>query len=153
MRTRKIAIKITDIIKPRENIKKEEQEESKDGQLLERFTLVKPLQLQPLPNIELPIKLPKLQLKSPQPFQVNELKQLLSNERVRLLALIKTKKPSSIYNLAKLAGRDFKAVRQDLKLLEKFGLIRLAAEKDQKTKKKRLKPILALDRLQITLEF
>jgi len=57
------------------------------------------------------------------------LRQLLSNEKARLLNVIKTKKPTSIYSLAKFLQRDFKTVRQDIKTLQKFGFIDLIEEK------------------------
>ena len=57
------------------------------------------------------------------------LRQLLSNEKARILNVIKSKKPSSIYSLAKFLQRDFKTVRQDVKLLQKFGFIELIEEK------------------------
>ena len=38
---------------------------------------------------------------------ISALRQLLSNEKARILDVIKTKKPVSIYALAKILGRDF----------------------------------------------
>jgi len=60
---------------------------------------------------------------------VAALKQVLSNEKARILYSIKTQNPTSIYDLAKKLGRNFKAVRDDIKLLERFGFIELIAEK------------------------
>ena len=56
-----------------------------------------------------------------------------------------------MYQLAKLLGRDFKAVSQDIKLLEKFGLIELKPE--TKGKRKRLRPVIVVDSLQININF
>lgn len=56
------------------------------------------------------------------------LRRLLTNEKARLLNVIKIKKPDSIYTLAKFLGRDFKSVREDIKLLERFGFIDLVEE-------------------------
>lgn len=78
------------------------------------------------------------------------LRQLLSNERARLLSTIKNKNPSSMYQLAKILGRDFKSVRQDVRLLERFGFIELDA--DTKGKREMLKPVLAVDKIVITVE-
>ena len=50
---------------------------------------------------------------------------LLTPTRLALLRVIRDKRPGSIYELAKLVGRDFKNVQGDLKLLEKYGLVRL----------------------------
>ncbi len=79
------------------------------------------------------------------------LRRILSNERTRLLHVLKTKKPRSIYEAAKLLGRDFKSVNGDVKLLEKFGFIDVIAEKTGK--RARLKPILATDSMHIHLKF
>ncbi len=82
--------------------------------------------------------------------EISAIRQLLSNERARLLHTIKEKNPESMYQLAKLLGRDFKSVRQDIKLLEKFGFIELDAT--TKGKREMLKPILAIDSLNITIQ-
>ena len=60
------------------------------------------------------------------------LRQLLSNERARIIDVIRTQKPKSIYELAKKLGRGFKTVQEDLKLLERFGVVELIAEKTKK---------------------
>ncbi|MBU4070110.1 MAG: hypothetical protein KJ646_03960 [Nanoarchaeota archaeon] len=57
------------------------------------------------------------------------LRQLLSNEKARILHTIKTQKPQSIYDLAKKLNRGFKSVNDDIKLLERFGFIELIEEK------------------------
>lgn len=81
--------------------------------------------------------------------EVASLRQLLSDEKARLLHVIKTKKPSSIYGLAKLLGRDFKAVRQDIKLLEKFGFVELITS--HKQGRELLRPIVDIDKLVINI--
>jgi len=57
------------------------------------------------------------------------LRQLLSNEKARILHVIKNQKPNSIYSLAKKLNRGFKSVNDDIKLLERFGFIELIEEK------------------------
>jgi predicted transcriptional regulator len=59
------------------------------------------------------------------------LRQLLSNEKARLLNVIKNQDPKSIYDLAKKLGRSFKAVNDDIKLLVRFGFIELIQEKQK----------------------
>jgi predicted transcriptional regulator len=81
--------------------------------------------------------------------QTLDLRSLLSNEKARILHVIKTKKPNSIYELAKLTGRDFKVVREDLKILEKFGLIKLVPNKEKE--RERLKPVLQTEKLHIII--
>ncbi len=81
---------------------------------------------------------------------LSALRKLLSNERAKLLHLLKTKSPTSIYALAKISGRDFKSVSGDIKLLERFGFIEMVAEKTGN--RKRLKPVLAVNEVQINLK-
>ena len=80
---------------------------------------------------------------------IHALRQLLSNEKAKILHTIKTQKPASIYSLAKLLGRDFKSVNEDVKLLEKFGFIDLIAE--QTGNRERLKPVLVVDSIHINI--
>ena len=81
---------------------------------------------------------------------LSALRKLLSNQRARLLHVIKTKKPGSIYALAKLLGRDFKSVFSDIKLLERFGFLEMVSEKTGK--RERLKPILVSDTIHINIK-
>jgi len=81
--------------------------------------------------------------------ELSSLRQLFSNEKARLLHVCKTKQPSSIYELAKILGRDFKAVRHDVKLLEKFGFIELISS--HKDGRERLRPVVDLDELIINV--
>ena len=83
--------------------------------------------------------------KKNQNSEVAELRQLLSNEKAKLLHIIKTKQPASIYELAKILGRDFKAVRQDIRLLERFGLIELISS--HKNGRELLRPVVDVDKL------
>lgn len=78
------------------------------------------------------------------------LRQLLSNEKARILHVIKTEKPKSIYELAKKLKRGFKAVNDDLKLLERFGFIDFIEEK---TKNRiRHRPEVIIDSLTINIK-
>ena len=81
---------------------------------------------------------------------LSTLRALLSNEKAKIMHVIKTRNPGSIYELAKMTGRDFKAVSEDLKILERFGLIDTLSEKTGK--RERLKPILTTDELTIKLQ-
>lgn len=81
---------------------------------------------------------------------LHTLRNLLTNEKARILHTIKTKKPSSIYELAKIINRDFKSVNDDIKMLEKFGFIDLIAEKTGK--RERLKPVIVVDSIHINLK-
>jgi predicted transcriptional regulator len=88
--------------------------------------------------------------KNPHDFSdVKLLRNLLSNEKSRILYALKHSNPTSIYGLAKLLGRDFKSVRDDVKVLERFGFIEFHAEKVGK--RGSLKPVLIADKLQIII--
>lgn len=78
---------------------------------------------------------------------LSSLRQLLNNEKARILHVIKTHEPKSIYELAKKLKRNFKPVFEDVKLLERFGFIELVEEK---TKNRiRHKPEIAVDKINI----
>jgi len=82
---------------------------------------------------------------------LSALRKLLSNEKARLLNVLKNERPNSIYKLAKTLGRDFKSVSEDIKLLERFGFIEMISEKTGK--RERLKPVLVVDSINIIVRF
>ncbi len=57
---------------------------------------------------------------------IDAARNLLTHNRLALLRAIRTQHPGSIYELAKTVGRDLKNVQQDLRILEKYGLVRLS---------------------------
>jgi len=59
-------------------------------------------------------------------------RKVLTPKRLELLHTIKTRKPSSIHELARMAKRDVKNVADDVKYLERIGLIE-KKETDNKT--------------------
>ena len=75
------------------------------------------------------------------------LRQLLNNEKARILHTIKYQKPKSIYDLAKKLGRGFKSVYEDLKLLERFGFIEFIKEKTKN--RVRYRPEIVVDKITI----
>ena len=77
------------------------------------------------------------------------LRQLLSNEKARILDVIKRENPQSIYELSKKLGRGFKSVNDDIKLLERLGFIELVEEKTKN--RKRLRPKIIIDSIIIKL--
>ncbi|MCL5730400.1 MAG: hypothetical protein M1165_02435 [Candidatus Pacearchaeota archaeon] len=78
---------------------------------------------------------------------LSSIRHVLSNEKARMLDVIKNENPLSIYDLAKKLGRGFKSVSDDVHLLKKFGFVIL---KEQKTKnRKRLRPMIVVDSLVI----
>jgi predicted transcriptional regulator len=76
---------------------------------------------------------------------ISSLKKILSNEKARILDTIKYKNPKSIYGLAKMLGRPFKAVMDDIQLLERFGFIELIKEKTKN--RVRHKPEIVVDEM------
>lgn len=78
------------------------------------------------------------------------LRNLLSNEKARVLHVINRKRPKSIYDLAKILKRDFKSVNDDVRLLEKFGFLDLIPEKTGK--RERLRPVVAVDSINIEIK-
>ena len=79
------------------------------------------------------------------------LRRLLTNEKAKMIHTIKRKHPGSIYQLAKILGRDFKAVVQDVKLLERFGIVEMISE--HTGNRPRLRPRLATDNIQLNIKF
>ena len=81
---------------------------------------------------------------------ISALRQLLNNEKARILSVIKAEKPSSLYELAKKLNRSFKSVYDDVKLLERFGFIELT--EDRVNNRIRHKPNLVSDSVTIHLK-
>ena len=81
---------------------------------------------------------------------ISALRQLLNNEKARILHTIKSQKPTSIYDLAKKLNRTFKSVSDDIKLLERFGFIELLEEKTKN--RVRHKPVIVVDTMTIHLK-
>jgi predicted transcriptional regulator len=82
--------------------------------------------------------------------KLGQIRSLLNSEKARILHVIKTNKPASVYKLARILGRDFQSVRKDVMLLEKLEMIEL---EKQKGDRKSFKPVLKIDKLQINLTF
>lgn len=76
------------------------------------------------------------------------LRRLFSNEKARILHIIREEKPESLYQLAKKLGRDFKSVSEDINILESIGFIDIIEEKKGKRIKHR--PVLAVEELIIS---
>jgi predicted transcriptional regulator len=60
----------------------------------------------------------------------------LTRERLALMRTIRTRHPGSLYELAKMANRDFKNVQEDIGILERHGLVRISKEPRGKRKVK-----------------
>lgn len=65
---------------------------------------------------------------------LDTMRKVLTEERLRILRTIKTNNPQSIYELAKLIGRDIKNTFNDVQFLAQMGLIELKKAKDGREK-------------------
>ena len=81
---------------------------------------------------------------------LSALRKVLSNEKAKILHVIKTQEPYSMYDLAKKLGRGFKSVRDDLKILEKFGFIEYVREKTKN--RTRYRPTVAVDTITVNFK-
>lgn len=84
--------------------------------------------------------------------KLSSLRRIITEEKMRMLREIKESSPDSIYELAKSLKRDIKSVREDLKQLASIGFVKLKRLKTKK-KIKKTKPILAIERLNVIIEF
>jgi predicted transcriptional regulator len=80
---------------------------------------------------------------------VEDFRSFFTPKRMELLRVIRHKNPGSIYELAKIADRDFKAVVTDIKILEKYGLI--DTKKVNVKGGYKVKPIFNYDRLSVDI--
>ena len=78
---------------------------------------------------------------------IDDMRSVLTNNRLGILRAIRENKPKSVYELSKMLGRNLKNVNEDLKLLAKIGLVTLEATKKDR---KRITP--HVDYTKITLE-
>ena len=78
---------------------------------------------------------------------IDDMRAVLTNNRLAILRAIRENKPKSVYELSKMLGRNLKNVNEDLKLLAEIGLVTLEATKKDK---KRITP--HVDYAKITLE-
>jgi predicted transcriptional regulator len=87
-----------------------------------------------------PVKEPKIYFTS-----LEALRKALTPKRLELLRIIKTKKPSSINELARIAKRDVKNIAEDLKYLEQVGLV------EKKETNRKTKPIINYDKIALEI--
>jgi len=80
---------------------------------------------------------------------ISSLRQLLSNEKARVLSVIKTEKPSSLYDLSNKLGRGFKSVYEDVTLLKRFGFVDIIEEKANN--RIRHRPVIVHDTITINI--
>jgi len=54
---------------------------------------------------------------------LKEMRRVLTERRLEILKMIRDRKPSSVYELAKMLDRDLKNVLQDLSYLRELGIV------------------------------
>ena len=72
-------------------------------------------------------------------------RKVMTPKRLELLHIIKTKKPSSLNELARMAKRDVKNVVDDVKYLERIGLIEKKEDRNKTT------PIVKFDKINLEI--
>ncbi len=72
-------------------------------------------------------------------------RKIMTPKRLELLHIIKTKKPSSLNELARMAKRDVKNVVDDVKYLERIGLV------EKKEDRKKTTPIVKFDKINLEI--
>lgn len=65
---------------------------------------------------------------------LDAMRKILTEERLRILKTVRKKHPSSIYELAKILKRDIKNVSNDVNYLKDMGLIELKQSKEGRIK-------------------
>jgi len=80
---------------------------------------------------------------------LDALRRVLTPERLRILQVIRNRNPSSVYELAKMLGRDRAAVTRDLEVLELLGLVEF--EEERKGKRKSRRPIVPYDEIEVSI--
>ena len=75
---------------------------------------------------------------------------LLTPSRLVLLRAVRSNRPGSIYELAKLVNRDLKNVQDDLRLLARYGLVRMANGKGSGKRRVRI-PHAVFDQIELRI--
>ena len=77
---------------------------------------------------------------------IETLRKIVTPERVKLMHYIRISHPESIYELAQITGRKWRAVANDIDILSNVGLVKL--EKQEKPKEI-IKPIVEFEKINI----
>ena len=77
---------------------------------------------------------------------IETLRKIVTPERVKLMHYIRINHPESIYELAQITGRKWRAVANDIDILSNVGLVKL--EKQEKPKEA-IKPVVEFEKINI----
>lgn len=78
-----------------------------------------------------------------------EMHKFLSPERLKLLHVIREKRPNSVQELSRILGRDRKNVSEDIALLSNIGLIQV--EETMKGKRTKIVPLVDYEKIQLEI--
>ncbi len=76
-------------------------------------------------------------------------RKVLTPERLKIMHVIREKEPKSVYELAKILGRDRRNVIKDLEILELLGLVEFEEEKRGKRKSRR--PVVPYNEIEVSI--
>ncbi len=76
-------------------------------------------------------------------------RKVLTPERLKILHVIREKEPKSVYELAKILGRNRRNVIKDLEILELLGLVEFEEEKRGKRKSRR--PVVPYNEIEVSI--
>ncbi len=79
--------------------------------------------------------------------ELDAIRKVLTPERIRIISMIRERRPGSIYELAKMLGRNRSSVMRDLKHLSSFGLV----EFDTSGKRNRKRPVVNYSEINIVI--
>ena len=79
---------------------------------------------------------------------VYTLRKFLTEKRIELLHIIKHHNPESMYELAKIANRDFKSISTDISILKNLDLVSLEKINDER---KKVKPKVEFNRINVEI--
>ncbi len=77
--------------------------------------------------------------------ELKHVRKVLTEERIRLISVIKERNPESIYELARILGRNRSSVMRDLRHLKKLGLVEF------QNLGKRKKPVVNYEKISIVI--
>lgn len=80
---------------------------------------------------------------------LDDLRKVLTKERIRLLHTIRTKKPKSIYDLSLMLERDRKAIITDIEILKRLDLVKIT--KRRTLKRMRTVPTVSYTKIDVAI--
>lgn len=79
---------------------------------------------------------------------LDSFRRAITNKRLELIQAIKKREPGSVYELAKMVGRDIKSVNDDLDVLNQVGLVSMEHILEER---RRSRPKVVYDRIEVAI--